>query len=61
VRAAAQGLCAREQEHQRRIVRRTRLDRPPRQIVKGLVFAAIRGGKGHLSAFAPLPAADVSR
>ena len=61
MRAVTQRLRAREQIHQRRILRRTGLDRPPRQVVKGFVLAAIRCGKGHLAAVAPLRAAEVSR
>ena len=60
MRAAAQSLSASEQIHQRRILRRTGLDRSPRQVVKNLVLATIRCGKGQLAAVAPLRAAEVS-
>ena len=61
VRPAAQRLRAREQKHQRQIVRRTDLNRSPRQVVKGFVLAAIRCREGQLTAVAPLRAAAVSR
>ena len=61
VRAAAQRLRASEQIHQRRIVRRTDLDRSPREVVKGFVLAAIRCREGQLTAVAPLRTAAVSR
>jgi len=61
VRPATQGLSASEQRHQRRIVRRTDLDRSPRQVVKGFVLASIRCREGQLTAVAPLRAAAVSR
>ena len=61
VRAAAQGLGAREQIHQRGIVRWPDLDRSPREVVKGFVLATIRCREGQLTAVAPLRAAAVSR
>ena len=61
VRAAAQRLGAREQIHQRGIVRRPELDRSPREVVKGFVLATIRCREGQLTAVAPLRAAAVSR
>ena len=60
VRAAAQRLSASEQIHQRRIVAWTRLHGPPRQVVKGFVFAAICRGERQLAALVPLRAAEVS-
>ena len=60
VRAAAQRLSASEQKHQRRILRRTGLYRPPRQVVKGFVVAAIGRRERQLAAVVPLGAAEVS-
>ena len=59
MRAAAQSLRAGEQVHQRWILGRTGLYRPPCQIVKGFVVAAICRGKRQLAAVAPLRAAEV--
>ena len=61
VRAAAQRLRAREQIHQRGIVRRPDLHRSPREVVKSFVLAPIRCRKGQLATIAPLGAAAVSR
>jgi hypothetical protein len=57
---AAERLSPRQQKHQRRILGRTRLHRPPRQIVKGFVVAAICRRERHLAAGVPLLAAEVS-
>jgi hypothetical protein len=61
VRATAQRLSASEQIHQGRIVAWTSLHAPPRQVVKGFVFAAICGGERQLAALVPFIAAEVSR
>ena len=61
VRASAQRLSASEQIHQRRILLRTGLDCPPRQVVEGLILATLRCGEGQLAAGAPFRAIAVSR
>ena len=61
VRAAAEGLRSGEQIHQGRISRRTGLDRPPGEVVKRFVLAAVRCGEGLLAAVVPFHAAGASR
>ena len=60
VRPSAQRLRASEQKHQGRILRRTGLYRPPRQVVERFVVAAIGCRERQPAAVVPLRAAEVS-
>ena len=53
-RPSAQALRSRQHRHQRRIVLRPRLQRPPRQVVKRVVVLARRGVERQLAALLPL-------
>jgi hypothetical protein len=60
VRTAAQRLRTSEQEHERRILWRSGLHRPPREVVKSFVVAAIRRRERQPATVVPLRAAEVS-
>jgi hypothetical protein len=60
VRPPAERLRAREDDHQRRILGWTGLQRAPGEIVKRFVLSPVGGRQRHRAAFVPLTAAGIA-